>query len=68
MAHLSALDISLNKSQPGSGSGVNTIRIRNVSDMQMDLKEVGTPGTAATVMDKDVTCHNYGKIGYISHN
>jgi len=64
LEHLAALDTSLNKSQPGSGSGANTTT--NVSAMKMDSMPGGTTGTVGTAKNDSLTCYNCGQVGHIS--
>jgi len=66
MEHLAALDMSLNKSQ--SGSGPNTTTTTKASARKMDSTKGGITGTVGPAKDDGLTCYNCGQVGYISRN
>jgi len=66
MEHLTALDTSLNKFQPGSGP--NTTATMQASARKMDSKQGGTTGTVGQAKDDGLTCYNCGQVGHISRN
>jgi len=68
MEHLTALVMFLNKSQPGSGSNMNTNTTKKASTRKMDFKKGGTTGAAGRAKDDGLTCYNCGQVGHISHN
>jgi len=68
MENVTALDTSLNKSQPGSGSGTNTNTTRKVSPRTIDTKKRSTTGTAGTAKDNGSTCNNCGQDRHILGN
>jgi len=64
MEHPVALDMSLNTSQPGSGSSMNTST--KVSARKMNSKKGGTAGVAGRAKDDSITCCHCGQEGHIS--
>jgi len=68
MEHQTALDMSLNKSQPGCGSSANSTTTTKVSVSTMDFMKGSTPGTAGMDKADCISCHNCGQVGHITHN
>jgi hypothetical protein len=68
MEHLAALDTSLNKSQPASGSNANTSTTTKASAKKMESKKSDTTGTTGMAKDDGLTCYNCGQMGHISRN
>ena len=68
MEHLTALDTSLNKSQPGGSFNTNTTTTTKASARKMDSKKGGTIGTAGPAKDDGLTCYICGQVGHISRN
>jgi len=66
MEYLTALDMSLNKSQ--SGSGPNTTTTTKASARKMDSKKAGTTGRGGLANNDGLTCYNCGQVGYMSRN
>jgi hypothetical protein len=69
MKHLAALDMSLNKFQPGSSFNTNTNTTVKASARKMDSKKGGTTGTlTCPAKDDGLTCYNCAQVGHISRN
>jgi len=66
--HLTALDMSLNKSQPESGSYANTNKTTKASATNMDSKIDSASGIVGMAQDDGLTCYNCGRVGYIYCN
>jgi hypothetical protein len=64
--HLAALDMSLNKSQ--SGSGPNTTTTMKASARKMDSKKGGITGTVGPAKDDGLTSYACGQVGHTSRN
>ena len=63
---LNELDMSLNKSQPGSGP--NTTTTTKASARKMDSKKGCTTGAVGAATDDGLTCYNCGQAGHIPRN
>jgi len=68
MEHLTALDMSLNKTQPGSGSGANINTSTEDSARRMDSATGGATGLACRANNDVWTCYNHAQICHISCN
>jgi len=68
MEHHTALDTSHYKSQPGTGSSMNTNTTIKASAMKMKSKTGGTSDTADTPKDNSSTCYICSQDGHISRN
>jgi hypothetical protein len=66
--HLTILDASLNKFQPGSGFNTNTNTTTNASARKIDSKKGDTTGTAGPGKSNSLTCYSCSKVGYLSPN
>jgi len=64
MENLTALDMSLNKSQPRRGP--NTTTTTKASDRKIESMKGGKSGTAGLAKDDGLTCYNWGQVGHIS--
>jgi hypothetical protein len=66
MEYLAVLDMSLNKSQPGSSP--NTTTTTKASARKMNSKQGGTTCTVGPAKDDRLTCYNCGQVDHISRN